>query len=352
MLSLYRGRGGFEQRLSEEDQEQDYDRWCSWSAAGQEFWQILGQWSWNWRVWMGSGQRPVEIRRTIWVAGASEIGDPVPCEGGVVAVPELTPSLEFLRVATEQNERKEGGSEVGQTDPTEQQVGSTQRYGAMKVSTEWGRGLGQENRFGNEDFKIIDDQRVLCPAGHAMYRRTSRQKANGDLSLQFGINPKTCQSCPVKKRCLAPQSKGVGGRRVSVVRQQIENETTTPVASDSALVRSVKQWLGQKQPNDEQAIYWCDIAATRLRREWHQRLARQVVEIEVVAGQLSPNQTQKEKVLSRRQREHHRLSWWERNERNERTKAQGMWKVVLSGEAKELLEGLDRITKRSFLATG
>ncbi len=30
VLSLYNGRGGFEQTLSEEDTEQDCDRWCSW----------------------------------------------------------------------------------------------------------------------------------------------------------------------------------------------------------------------------------------------------------------------------------------------------------------------------------
>jgi hypothetical protein len=227
----------------------------------------------------------------------------------------------------------------------------------MQVSTEWGRGLGREQHFGNADFKIVNEKTVLCPAGHAMYRRASRQKANGDLSIQFGINPKTCQSCPVKKRCLAPKSKGVGGRRVNVVRQRLDEGArveggTTCLSSDSALVRSVMEWLKQEQPNHEQPIYWCDIAATRLRRGWHQRLALQAVEIQVVTGDEPPSQAQKSKVLSRRQREHHRLSWWERNERNEWTKEQGMWKVVLSGEAKELLAGLHQISRRSFLATG
>ena len=66
VLSLYRGRGGFEQRLSEEDQAQDYDRWCSWHGAGQEFWQILGQWSWHWRLWMGCQQESVALRQTVW----------------------------------------------------------------------------------------------------------------------------------------------------------------------------------------------------------------------------------------------------------------------------------------------
>jgi hypothetical protein len=57
VVSLYFGRGGFERRLKEEDEEQEMDGWCSWSGSGQEFWQILSQWVWNWRVWMGWQKR-------------------------------------------------------------------------------------------------------------------------------------------------------------------------------------------------------------------------------------------------------------------------------------------------------
>src|SRR5450759_617700 len=47
VVDLYLGRGAFETVLSDEDQEQDPDRWCSHSACGQEVWQILSQWVWN-----------------------------------------------------------------------------------------------------------------------------------------------------------------------------------------------------------------------------------------------------------------------------------------------------------------
>jgi hypothetical protein len=40
-VELYLHRGAFETVLSDEDQEQDPDRWCSHTACGQEFWQIL-----------------------------------------------------------------------------------------------------------------------------------------------------------------------------------------------------------------------------------------------------------------------------------------------------------------------
>src|SRR5437660_1641058 len=47
VVDLYLHRGAFECVLSDEDQEQDPDRWCSHTPWGQECWQILSQWLWN-----------------------------------------------------------------------------------------------------------------------------------------------------------------------------------------------------------------------------------------------------------------------------------------------------------------
>lgn len=47
VVDLYLHWGAFECVLSDEDQELDPDRWCSRTAWGQEFWQILAQWVWN-----------------------------------------------------------------------------------------------------------------------------------------------------------------------------------------------------------------------------------------------------------------------------------------------------------------
>ncbi len=47
VLDLYLHRGSFETVLADEDGEQDSDRWCSRTACGQEFWQIVNQWLWN-----------------------------------------------------------------------------------------------------------------------------------------------------------------------------------------------------------------------------------------------------------------------------------------------------------------
>ena len=44
VIALYLHRGAFETVLSDEDVEQDPDRWCCHSAWGQECWQVVSQW--------------------------------------------------------------------------------------------------------------------------------------------------------------------------------------------------------------------------------------------------------------------------------------------------------------------
>ena len=53
VVALYLHRGAFESALSDEDQEQDPDRWCSHAPCGQECWQIVSQWVWNLRLELG-----------------------------------------------------------------------------------------------------------------------------------------------------------------------------------------------------------------------------------------------------------------------------------------------------------
>jgi hypothetical protein len=64
VLDLYLHRGGFETVLSDEDKEQDFDRWCSYTPCGQEFWQILSQWTWNLRLELGHRFSPTAMCTT------------------------------------------------------------------------------------------------------------------------------------------------------------------------------------------------------------------------------------------------------------------------------------------------
>jgi hypothetical protein len=71
VVQLYLHRGAFESVLSDEDQEQDPDRWCSHAACGQEFWQILSQWIWNLRLELGHTCHPSPMRMTEFASAAA-----------------------------------------------------------------------------------------------------------------------------------------------------------------------------------------------------------------------------------------------------------------------------------------
>ena len=64
VVELYLHRGAFEPQLSDEDAEQDPDRWCSHSAWGQECWQVIAQWVWNLRLELGHQLEPTPLRIT------------------------------------------------------------------------------------------------------------------------------------------------------------------------------------------------------------------------------------------------------------------------------------------------
>jgi hypothetical protein len=61
VLDLYHGRGAFEAVLTDEDVEEDPDRWCSYTECGQELWQIACQWVWNLRLSLGKVMQQAEV---------------------------------------------------------------------------------------------------------------------------------------------------------------------------------------------------------------------------------------------------------------------------------------------------
>jgi hypothetical protein len=64
VVKLYLHRGSFETVLSDEDREQDSDRWSSYTTYGQETWQILSQWIWNLRQELSQQWQPTSMRLT------------------------------------------------------------------------------------------------------------------------------------------------------------------------------------------------------------------------------------------------------------------------------------------------
>jgi hypothetical protein len=70
VVELYLHRGAFEPVLSDEDKEQDPDRWCSQSAWGQETWHVISQWIWNLRLELGHQLNPQPLHTTEFAPAA------------------------------------------------------------------------------------------------------------------------------------------------------------------------------------------------------------------------------------------------------------------------------------------
>ena len=345
ILSLYYGRGGFEKVLADEDVEQDCDRWCSWHPEGQEFWQILSQWVWNWRLWAGFAHQPQPLRQTIWVP--AEAQHPTPPINPA-------PSPEAL-VLPAQNAPCPPAKSTGQDNltpsinpaPSPEVLVLSERnapcppvdsttHGPMQVAGGWARGRG---KFFGPDFTLLNERTLQCPAGHSMYRREVRQNRRGDLLILFGINPRTCQQCLLKSQCLADGSKGTGGRRITVVRKKLASPQTQPACDPQALP------VSHSSPQQPLPVIWLDFPTTRLRRDLTHQLQKNQIVIEPIIRNI-PMPQAKTAFITRDQRAHRRLTWAQRWDRNAITNAVAQWQVKLFGISSAVLDWLSSLKPR------
>jgi hypothetical protein len=310
VLSLYNGRGGFEQTLSEEDHEQDCDRWCSWHPEGQSFWQILSQWVWNWRIQAGwQSQSSLEVRRTLWSpALEAHLRDDV-VES---MIPPEVPKIDVSSC-----------------------LSPPPQYGAMTVAPNWGQ---SRHKYGSKDFKVIEDDMIQCPAGHQMDRQELRYNRVGDMQMIFGIKATVCRDCPLIKHCHADRSTNTRGRRIMVTREKLT--TPPPLAAIPEII--VKQHSPSIKLGTA-AIIWTDLPATEFRRQLKCNLERHQVEIESVASSepIKP-------ILTRNQRAHRRLSWEQRLKRNQLKGNAIHWKVQLFGISSGLSQFLKSMEDKDF----
>jgi hypothetical protein len=127
VVALYLHRGAFENALSDEDTEQDPDRWCSHAPWGQECWQIISQWTWNLRLELGHHLLPEPVRTTVFAPAHL---------AGQASAPNLASPV--------------------------------QGYGRVEVATTWKAG-----RFSGNDFALQPDGTLCCPAGQKRIAHTS-----------------------------------------------------------------------------------------------------------------------------------------------------------------------------------
>jgi hypothetical protein len=302
VLSIYNGRGGFEQTLSEEDKEQDCDHWCSWQPEGQSFWQILSQWVWNWRIRAGwQSQSTLEVRQTLW-----------------------SPALEVTEIEAYQMKMTPVHAESFDNTPLEIPL-----YGKMIATPSRGK---SRYKYSEKDFKVMEEECVECPAGHPMARQETRFNDLGDMKLVFGVLPTVCRDCPLIQKCHANGSKNSRGRRILFTKEKLDPpKVVMPVVAKPC---STIVTLGRE------AVIWTDLPATEFRRKIKCNLERNKIEIESISNQVKTKKILK--ILTRDQRAHRRLSWEKRIKCNELKGDEFCWKVQLFGISSALAKFLDR----------
>ncbi len=167
VVALYLHRGAFETTLSDEDMEQEPDRWCSHAACGQEVWQIVSQWVWNLRLELGHQLEPEPIRTTEFA-------------------PALPPAKE----------------------PTAPACG----YAPAVVALPFKQG-----RFSGCDFALQPDGALRCPAGQALCATEERREADGSLRLVYAARISHCRGCELRQQCQWHGGNTQKPRRVSVL---------------------------------------------------------------------------------------------------------------------------------------
>ena len=174
MVELYLHRGAFEPTLSDEDIEQDPDRWCSHSAWRQECWQVISQWIWNLRLELGHQLKPQPLSTT-----------------------EFAPAIPKPR-------------ELGAAHPSTSAPAAG--YGPPFTATS-----GKTGRFTGSDFPLQPDGTLRCPAGRTLVPHERRREGGGSLRVVYAASIRSCRLCPLREQCQWQGSATKKPRQVSVL---------------------------------------------------------------------------------------------------------------------------------------
>jgi hypothetical protein len=167
VVALYLHRGAFENALADEDLEQDPDRWCSHSAAGQELWQVISQWV-----------------------------SPLRLELGHQLVPEPVRTTEFREALL----------------PPPDRAAPASGYAAAEVALPFKLG-----RFSGRDFVLQADGTLRCPAGQALWATEQHREGDGSLRLVYAARISHRRGCSLREQCQWHGTNTQKPRRVSVL---------------------------------------------------------------------------------------------------------------------------------------
>jgi hypothetical protein len=270
VLALYLHRGAFETTLSDEDKEQDPDRWCSRTAWGQEFWQILSQWMWNVRLELGHHLSPTPMRITTFA-----------------------PAQLF-------------------SAPVAQEPAKPMAYGPPKLAR-----AAQMGGIPGDTFKPQADGTLHCPMDKPLYAQERRAERDGSVRVVYAARIAHCRPCPRRVQCLGYGTATKKPRRVSAVLWPLEGSPASPGVS----------------PPPSPALsplLWADWKRCHPRRALMRLLRTQTVTISSLST-ASPTNMKEDLPFTRGQRAHYRLSWAERLARNASPQQASMLQLHLLG---------------------
>ncbi len=314
VLELYQHRGSFEEVLSDEDDEQNPDRWCSRTPGGQEFWQILSQWVWNTRLRFGQVAQPQPLRWTRWESAALVS----PSAEAERATPSRTVEEPAVAVA----EHRQPATAPTETDNL------VPIYGPLELSQPWAKA---RRRFSAQDFRLEEGDTLTCPMGKVLRPRERRKLPNGDLRVLYAAKVHDCRTCPQAGVCLGRGASGEDGRRVSGIRRVVGWQMQPSLLPDKP-----EQPLAQPE-QEVRALEWCDLGGRAVRRGLVRQLRRQQVSItNLDAAPAAAPTTREARVRTRAERAHRRRSWADRLARNACGEATQRWSVTLPGIAPTL----------------
>jgi len=310
VLELYAHRGSFEQVLSDEDCEQDPDRWCSRTACGQEFWQILNQWVWNIRLRLGQAAQPQPLRWTRWESAALVSPSAQPdraAPSGMVLEPAVA--------VAEHHQSAPAPAQTGDLVPI---------YGPLELSQPWAKA---RRRFSAQDFRFGEGDTLMCPTGKVLRPRERRRQPNGDLRVLYAAKVHDCRTCPQAGACLGRGEAGQEGRRVSGVRRVVGWQMQPSLISEQPGQPVAKP---EQEGQAVRALEWCDLGGRAVRRGLVRQLRQQQVSITSLGA--APTAAPEEaRVWTRAERARRRRSWAERLARNACGEATPRWSVTLPG---------------------
>lgn len=323
IVSLYLGRGLLEKTLADEDRELPTDRWVTDHGPGQDLFQVLCQWVWNQRIALGASLLDTPLPRVTRYDVPVTPCDPMPLS----SVPDGRPAAATADPAAPTGtEPVKTTAHAAATDPVEPVRAEATDATPTEPVTSTAAPIPSAERFGPSAFVRDPQGEVQCPAGHRMHRVESRMRSDGPRE-RYQAPRCVCEACPLSPRCR--RTPGLTkGRIVDLPLASTDAASSVALASTPPVAKAARRLpLPVESPTpsatgtaparprylpvwQQPAPYWTDLPASTMRRELHDTLDRQHVDISAQAPE--PAHPPVPRMIERDQRAHRRRTWHER----------------------------------------